>query len=67
MAGRDLSGWWLLVSATTCLAAVGVLVLEWVLGYDTELLQKLSRFAHTFQMLQVIWLWVLLGWTVGLA
>ena len=60
----DLSGWWLLVSATTCLAAVGVLVLEWVLGHDTELLQKLSRFAHTFQMLQVIWLWVLLGWTV---
>ena len=60
----DLSGWWLLVSATTCLAAVGVLVLEWVLGHDTELLQKLSRFAHTFQMLQVIWLWILLGWTI---
>ncbi|MEC8680483.1 MAG: ATP-binding protein, partial [Candidatus Thermoplasmatota archaeon] len=60
----DLSGWWLLVSATTCLAAVGVLVLEWVLGHDTELLQKLSRFAHTFQMLQVIWLWMLLGWTI---
>ena len=66
LAWRDaaLSGWWLLVSATTCLAAVGVLVLEWVLGHDTELLQKLSRFAHTFQTLQVIWLWVLLGWTV---
>ena len=61
----DLSGWWLLVSATTCLAAVGVLVLEWVLGHDAELLQKLSRFAHTFQMLQVAWLWILLGWTVG--
>jgi hypothetical protein len=60
----DLSGWWLLVSATTCLAAVGVLVLEWVLGHDAELLQKLSQFAHTFQMLQVVWLWVLLGWTV---
>ena len=60
----DLSGWWLLVSATTCLAAVGVLVLEWVLGHDAELLQKLSRFAHTFQMLQVAWLWILLGWTV---
>ena len=60
----DLSGWWLLVSATTCLAAVGVLVLEWVLGHDAELLQKLSKFAHTFQMLQVVWLWVLLGWTV---
>ena len=60
----DLSGWWLLVSATTCLAAVGVLVLEWVLGHDAELLQKLSRFAHAFQMLQVAWLWILLGWTV---
>ena len=60
----DLSGWWLLVSATTCLAAVGVLVLEWVLGHDAELLQKLSRFAHTFQMLLVAWLWILLGWTV---
>ena len=60
----DLSGWWLLVSATTCLAAVGVLVLEWVLGHDAELLQKLSRFAHTFQMLLVAWLWLLLGWTV---
>ncbi len=60
----DLSGWWLLVSATTCLAAVGVLVLEWVLGHDAELLQKLSRFAHTFQMLLVVWLWILLGWTV---
>ena len=66
LAWRDanLSGWWLLVSATTCLAAVGVLVLEWVLGHDAELLQKLSRFAHTFQMLQVAWLWILLGWTV---
>lgn len=60
----DLSGWWLLVSATTSLAAVGVLVLEWVLGHDAELLQKLSRFAHTFQMLLVVWLWILLGWTV---
>ena len=60
----DLSGWWLLVSATTCLAAVGVLVLESVLGHDTELLQKLSRFAHAFQLLLVGWLWILLGWTV---
>ena len=60
----DLSGWWLLVSATTCLAAVGVLVLEWVLGHDAELLQKLSKFAHAFQLLQVLWLWVLLGWTI---
>ena len=41
-----------------------MLVLEWVLGHDAELLQKLSRFAHTFQMLQVAWLWILLGWTV---
>ena len=39
-------------------------MLEWVLSHDAELLQKLSRFAHTFQMLQVIWLWVLLGWVV---
>jgi len=60
----DLSGWWLLVSATACFAAVGVLVLESVLGHDAELLQKLSRFAHTFQVLLVIWLWILLGWTV---
>ena len=65
LAWRDteLSGWWLLVSATTCLAAVGVLVLEWVLEHDTELLQKLSRFAHAFQLLLVAWLWILLGWT----
>ena len=60
----DLSGWWLLVSATACFAALGVLVLESVLGHDAELLQKLSRFAHTFQVLLVIWLWILLGWTV---
>jgi len=60
----DLSGWWLLVSATACFAALGVLVLESVLGHDAELLLKLSRFAHTFQVLLVIWLWILLGWTV---
>jgi len=60
----DLSGWWLLVSATTCLAAAGVLVLESVLGHDAELLQKLSRFAHAFQLLLVAWLWALVGWTM---
>jgi len=58
----DLSGWWLLASATTCIAAAGVLVLEWVLGHDTDLLKKISEFAHAFQLLLVGWLWVLLAW-----
>jgi hypothetical protein len=59
----DLSGWWLLVSALTTLVAGGVLVLESVLGHDTELLRKISSFAHTFQLLLVAWLWILLGWS----
>ena len=59
----DLSGWWLLMSALTTLAAGGVLVLESVLGHDTELLRKISSFAHTFQLLLVAWLWILLGWS----
>ena len=58
----DLSGWWLLASATTCIAAAGVLVLEWVLGHDTDLLKKISEFAHAFQLLLVVWLWALLAW-----
>ena len=58
----DLSGWWLLASATTCIAAAGVLVLEWVLGHDTDLLKKISEFAHAFQLLLVGWLWALLAW-----
>jgi len=58
----DLSGWWLLASATTCIAAAGVLVLEWVLGHDTDLLKKISEFAHAFQLLLVGWLWSLLAW-----
>ena len=60
----DVSGWWLLMSTIICSSAVGVLVLESLLGHDTELLQKLSRFAHTFQLLLVGWLWALLGWTI---
>jgi uncharacterized membrane protein YhaH (DUF805 family) len=38
----DLSGWWLLAGAVVCIAAAGVLVLEWALGHDAELLAKIS-------------------------
>lgn len=58
----DLSGWWLLAGAVVCIAAAGVLVLEWALGHDAELLAKISQFAHGFQLLLVGWLWALLAW-----
>ena len=41
-----------------------VLVLEWVLGHVRNCCRN-ELLAYTFQMLQVAWLWILLGWTVG--
>jgi hypothetical protein len=60
----DLDWWWLLVSVglsgTTCL----VIALEMLLSHDAELLHRITRFARTFQMVLVLWLWGLLLWSV---
>jgi hypothetical protein len=59
----DLDWWWLFVSvglsATTCL----VIALEMLLSHDAELLHRITRFARTFQLVLVSWLWGLLLWS----
>ena len=59
----DLDWWWLLVSvglsATTCL----VIALEMLLSHDAELLHRITKFARTFQLLLISWLWGLLLWS----
>ena len=60
----NLAWWWLLVSVglsgITCL----VIALEMLLSHDAELLHRITRFARTFQLVLVLWLWGLLLWSV---
>ncbi|MBT5618915.1 MAG: hypothetical protein HOJ71_07585, partial [Euryarchaeota archaeon] len=43
----------------TCL----VIALEMLLSHDAELLHRITKFARTFQLLLVSWLWGLLLWS----
>ena len=59
----DLDWWWLLISAGLSGVTGLVIALESLLSHDAELLQRLTRFARTFQLLLVAWLWGLLSWS----
>lgn len=59
----DLDWWWLLVSAGLSGITGLIIALESLLSHDAELLQRLTRFARTFQLLLVTWLWGLLSWS----
>ena len=59
----DLDWWWLLISAGLSGVTGLVITLEFLLSHDAELLQRLTRFARTFQLLLVAWLWGLLTWS----
>ncbi|MDC0340639.1 hypothetical protein OAM96_01635, partial [Candidatus Poseidoniaceae archaeon] len=59
----DLDWWWLLISAGLSGITGLVIALESLLSHDAELLQRLTRFARTFQLLLVAWLWGLLSWS----
>ena len=58
----DLDWWWLLFSAGLSGITGLVITLEHLLAHDAELLQRLTRFARTFQLILVGWLWGLLVW-----
>ena len=59
----DLDWWWLLVSVGLSGITGLVITLEHLLAHDAELLQRLTRFARTFQLILVSWLWGLLVWS----
>ena len=59
----ELDWWWLLVSAGLSGTTGLIIALESLLSHDAELLQRLTRFARTFQLLLVAWLWGLLSWS----
>ena len=57
----DIEWYWLVIGAGISLTAGGVIGLESFLSHDAELLRKISQFAQMFQLLLVLWLWVLFG------
>ena len=59
----DLDWWWLLVSVGLSGITGLVITLEHLLAHDAELLQRLTQFARTFQLILVSWLWGLLVWS----
>ena len=60
---RDLDWWWILAGAAISTITGLVIALEGLLSHDTELLRKLTKFARTFQLFLVAWLWILVLWS----
>ena len=60
---RDLDWWWILAGAGISAVTGLVIALEGLLSHDTELLRKLTKFARTFQLFLVAWLWTLVLWS----
>ena len=60
---RDLDWWWILAGASISAVTGLVIALEGLLSHDTELLRKLTKFARTFQLFLVAWLWALVLWS----
>ncbi len=60
---RDLDWWWILAGASISAVTGLVIALEGLLSHDTELLRKLTKFARTFQLFLVAWLWTLVLWS----
>ena len=60
---RDLDWWWILAGASISAVTGLVIALEGLLSHDTELLRKLTKFARTFQLFLVAWLWILVLWS----
>lgn len=55
--------WWLLLSMGLSGITLLVITLENLLSHDAELLHRLTRFARTFQVVLIGWLWGLLMWS----
>ena len=55
--------WWLLLSMGLSGVTLLVITLENLLSHDAELLHRLTRFARTFQVVLIGWLWGLLMWS----
>ena len=56
--------WWWLVFSMGLSGVTGlVITLETLLSHDVELLHRLTRFARTFQVVLIGWLWGLLIWS----
>ena len=55
--------WWLLLSMGLSGVTGLVITLETLLSHDAELLHRLTRFARTFQIVLIGWLWGLLVWS----
>ncbi|MDG1555245.1 MAG: ATP-binding protein, partial [Candidatus Poseidoniaceae archaeon] len=55
--------WWLLLSMGLSGITLLVITLENLLSHDAELLHRLTRFARTFQIVLIGWLWGLLVWS----
>jgi len=60
---RDLDWWWILAGVGISAITGLVIALEGLLSHDTELLRKLTKFARTFQLFLVAWLWILVLWS----
>ena len=60
---RELDWWWILAGAGISAITGLVIALEGLLSHDTELLRKLTKFARTFQLFLVAWLWILVTWS----
>jgi hypothetical protein len=60
----DLDWWWLLISVGLSATTALIIALEMLLSHDAELLHRITRFARTFQLVLVSWLWGLLIWSV---
>ena len=54
--------WWLVISMGLSGVTGLVITLETLLSHDAELLHRLTRFARTFQVVLIGWLWGLLIW-----
>ncbi|MDB9834812.1 ATP-binding protein [Candidatus Poseidoniaceae archaeon] len=59
----DLDWWWLLISVGLSGTTALVIALEMLLSHDAELLHRITKFARTFQLVLVSWLWGLLIWS----
>ena len=55
--------WWLVISMGLSGVTGLVITLETLLSHDAELLHRLTRFARTFQVVLIGWLWGLLIWS----
>ena len=59
----DLAWGWLLISVGLSGTTALIIALEMLLSHDAELLHRITKFARTFQLVLVSWLWGLLVWS----